>query len=157
MLTWGQFRQARPDLAEAGKALFYQFSVGLAFLGTVRPDGGPRVHPVCPQITDDGIYAFVIPSPKRRDLLRDGRYALHGFPPAQNEDAIYLTGRAEKRTDPELRASLTRMFLTERNLVAQPPSFGGQLLFEFLIESCLVTRTTGHGDHDPKHSVWRAG
>jgi hypothetical protein len=25
--------------------------VGLAFVATVRPDGGPRVHPMCPVIT----------------------------------------------------------------------------------------------------------
>jgi hypothetical protein len=29
------------------QSLLYQFGVGLAFLSTVRPDGGPRLHPLC--------------------------------------------------------------------------------------------------------------
>lgn len=157
MLTWGQFRKTRPDLAEAGRALFYQFGVGLGFLATVRRDGGPRVHPMCPVITDDGLYAFIVPSPKRNDLVRDGRYAMHGFPPAQNEDAIYLTGTAGERTDGALRESLAATFFAERGWESPPPGFDQQRLFEFLINSCLLTRTAGHGDHDPQHTIWRAG
>src|SRR6266704_3965772 len=45
----------RPDFADAGRALLYQFGVGLAFLATVRRDGGPRVHPVCPLICHGGL------------------------------------------------------------------------------------------------------
>src|SRR3989304_5573222 len=114
MMTWGECRAARPDLAEAGRALFYQFGVGLAFLSTVRPDGGPRVHPMCPIVVDDHLYAFIVPSPKRADLSRDGRYAMHCFPPAQNEDAFYITGRAEPRRDAELRERVARLFFEER-------------------------------------------
>src|SRR6266851_2560720 len=47
-VAWSTLAAERPDLAEAGRALLYQFGVGLAFLGTIRKDGGPRVHPVCP-------------------------------------------------------------------------------------------------------------
>ena len=39
MLTWAEFAHARPELAEAGRRLLYQFGVGLAFLATVRADG----------------------------------------------------------------------------------------------------------------------
>lgn len=156
MLTWPEFRQARPDVAEAGRALLYQFGVGLGFLATVRRDGGPRLHPMCPIISDAGLFAFIVPSPKLRDLVRDGRYAMHGFPPAENEDAIYLAGRAVLRADAGLRESIGRIFLDERKLTAPPPDFDDQSLFEFLIESCLLTKTTGHGDFDPKHTVWKA-
>ena len=68
MLTWGQFAAARPDLAATGRSLYYQVGVGLGFLATVRADGAPRVHPVCPLLVDDGLYLFLIPSPKRADL-----------------------------------------------------------------------------------------
>ncbi len=60
-------------MAAAGKKLIYQFGPGLGFLATVRKDGGPRVHPFCPTICGDGIYGLIGPSPKRHDLLRDGR------------------------------------------------------------------------------------
>jgi hypothetical protein len=33
MLTWAEFAHARPELAEAGRRLLYQFGVGLGFLG----------------------------------------------------------------------------------------------------------------------------
>jgi hypothetical protein len=52
-VRWGGFASRRPDLAEAGRALLYQYGVGLAFLGTTDRAGGPRVHPICPLLTDD--------------------------------------------------------------------------------------------------------
>ncbi len=156
-VTWGGFVRERPDLAEAGRGLLYQFGVGLAFLATVRRDGGPRVHPMCPLLTDDGLFAFIVPSPKRDDLARDGRYAMHAFPADDNEDAFYLTGIAELQTDPALRAALTGRFLGERRQDAPPPGFEQQSLFAFLIDGCLLTRSTGHGDPAPVHTVWRAG
>jgi len=156
MRTWNQFRQVRPDLNEAGRSLFYQHGVGLAFVATVRPDGGPRVHPMCPVITEDGLFAFIIPSPKRAALIRDGRFAMHTFPCPQNEDAFYLTGVAETRPDATLRQSIARLFLDERGWQEPPPGFEEQMLFEFLIDTCLLTRTTGHGDQSPKHTVWKS-
>ena len=68
MKTWPEFAALRPDLAEAGRALLYQFGVGLGFLATTRADGGPRVHPMCPIMTEVGMFAFIVPGPKQRDL-----------------------------------------------------------------------------------------
>jgi hypothetical protein len=155
MMSWGEFRGARPELAEAGRALLYQFGVGLAFLSTVRKDGGPRLHPMCPIIVEDHLYAFIVPSPKRRDLLRDGRYAMHCFPPAENEDAFYITGRAEQRPDAELRERIARLFFQERGVEDPPAQAAHDQLFEFFVESCMLTRTKGHGDWEPQHTVWR--
>lgn len=41
-----------------------------------------------------GIFAFIIPSPKQRDLHRDGRYAMHSYPREDDEDAFFVAGRA---------------------------------------------------------------
>lgn len=155
MLTWSQFAAVRPDLAEAGRSLLYPVPVGLAFLGTVRKDGGPRMHPMCPVIFEDGLYAFIEDGPKRYDLLRDGRYALHCYPPPHNEDAFYITGRAEMRTDLDLVDRVSRAFWKERNSDEPPVEASGLVMFEFLIERCLLTRTTGHGDWNPQHTIWR--
>jgi hypothetical protein len=156
MLTWGEFHAAQPEAATTGRAMLYQFGVGLGFLGTVRADGGPRVHPVCPILTDDGIYLFVVSSPKRADLRRDPRYALHAFPVPESEDAFYLAGTAEPRDDPALRARLAEQYLVqERNMQEEPPGFADEQLFELSIESCLVTKTTGYGDWNPQHTVWK--
>lgn len=154
MYPWRDVVELRPDLATPARELLYQFGVGLAFLGTVRPDGGPRLHPICPLITDGGLYAFIVPSPKRRDLHRDGRYALHSFPPESNEDAVYLTGLAHPEPDAELRLRLAQQFVDERAAlgVATPPE--EEEVFEFRVQSVMVTRTTGHGDAAPVHTVW---
>ena len=136
--------------------MLYQFGVGLAFLATVRTDGGPRTHPICPLLTDEGIFAFIIPSPKQADLRREGRYALHSFPCPNNEDAFYFTGTARLITAAEVRARLAEQFVAERTRLslAVPPDT--DLLFEFDISRCLLTTTAGHGDPHPRHEVWRA-
>ena len=91
MVSWAEFQRLRPDLAEAGRRLLYQFGVGL-------------LHP----------------SPKRQDLHRDGRYALHCFPPDDNEDAFVVSGRAMLITDPSRLQQATAQFLAERQLVTAP-------------------------------------
>ena len=155
MLTWGEFAEERPDLADAGRQLLYQFGVGLAFLATTRADGAPRVHPMCPLLTDDGLYAFIVPSPKRNDLHRDGRYAMHSFPTDDNEDAFSVTGRAQAVMDTGLVARLADRYQLEREMNEPPDALPMWGLFEFLVGSCLLTRTTGHGDTAPRHTPWR--
>ncbi|MPZ47728.1 MAG: pyridoxamine 5'-phosphate oxidase [Dehalococcoidia bacterium] len=91
MVTWGEFAFQRPDLAAAGSELIRQFGVGLGFLATVRADGGPRLHPICLVITEKALYGLIIPSPKLKDIIRDGRFALHSYPGPENEDAFYVT------------------------------------------------------------------
>jgi hypothetical protein len=107
LVRWSNFAAERPELAEAGRALIYQYRVGLGYLATVRKDGGPRVHPVCPVIANDGLYVFIgNHSPKLHDLQRDGRYALHSFPHPNVDDEFAVSGRAvrvDERGDPPSR------------------------------------------------------
>ena len=156
MVTWGEFESLQPPLAEGGRDLLYRVGVGLAFLATVRGDGGPRLHPMCPLLDGDGLYAFIVPSPKQRDLLRDGRYAMHSLPTPDNEDAFCLSGSATLVDDEPARARLADLFVSERQSIGVPAPPAGDLLFSFAIESCLLTRTSGHGDPRPEHMVWRA-
>mgnify|MGYP001159293990 CR=1 FL=1 len=74
MSSWQAFTQQAPDLAEFG---YGRFQSGVAYLGTTRPDGSARVHPVTP-IVGDQLFLFMEPtSPKGKDLQRDPRYSLH--------------------------------------------------------------------------------
>jgi hypothetical protein len=156
MISWRDFKAQQPELAEQGAELLYHFGVGLAFLSTVRADGGPRLHPICPLITGDGLYGFIVPSPKRGDLHRDGRYAMHTFPLENNEDAFYLSGTAHLVAGDGLRADLARQFASERANFGAPAPGEDQELFEFAVQSAMMTRTTGHGDPQPEHTIWRA-
>jgi hypothetical protein len=154
--SWGELGRQRPELVEGGRHLLYQHGVGLAFLATVRPDGGPRLHPFCPVLTDEEMYGFIIPSPKQRDLQRDGRFAVHSFPTDENEDAFSVTGRAQVVSDPGVREALGEQFVTERIEIGVPLPADDHLLVRFDLESCLLTRTSGFGDFAPTHATWHA-
>lgn len=149
MASWFEFASARPRLAMAIRELVHQYGPGLGYLATVRADGGPRVHPVSPVITDEALYCFVVNSPKRRDLDRDGRYALHAYPPEDRDDEAYLSGRARRITDPARVAGLARV------LRAEPG--GDWRLYEFTIDIAMVGRRTGGEARAgrPRFEVWR--
>jgi hypothetical protein len=136
--------------------LLYQFGVGLGFLATARSDGHPRVHPICPILCQGLLYGFIVPSPKQRDLSRNGWYSLHSFPCPGNEDAFSTSGVADLVTDAAIRAEVANQFVAERLQSAVAPPADHDLLFEFAVDSCLLTRTQGHGDPAPVHQVWRA-
>ncbi len=118
MATWEEFAKANPELAAHGKRTlqlgkeYGSFEGGLAYLATIRKDGGPRVHPISPVLRNGRLYAFVLKrSPKKDDLLRDGRYALHSFPHPMGEDSFndeefYVTGRATLVEDPAIRQAV---------------------------------------------------
>jgi hypothetical protein len=55
MVGWEAFATAAPGLAQAGRALLYQYGLGLGYLATPSRDGAPRVHPFCPIITGGGL------------------------------------------------------------------------------------------------------
>ena len=75
MVAWGEFEKAAPDLAAYGAV---RFGSGVAYLATVRRDGGPRVYPITPIIGSGRLFVAMEPtSPKGYDLRRDGRFALH--------------------------------------------------------------------------------
>ena len=39
---------------------------------------------------------------------------------------------------------------------AKLPPGEEQHLFEFQVQAAMLTRTTGHGDPEPRHNIWRA-
>jgi hypothetical protein len=110
---------------------------------------------MCPILTERGAFAFIVLSPKQRDLRRDGRYALHSFPCPDNEDAFSCSGRVRLLDDEQARVELGAVFVAERAKLGVPLPAPDDALFEFLLDGCLLTRTTGHGDPEPVHRVWR--
>lgn len=110
------------------------------------------MHPVCPLLHEGGLYALLIPSPKRSDLLRDGRYWMHSFPCDATEDAFSVSGDASLVKEADVREAVV---LEERgDLSLAATDLDPQLLFAFDIETCLFTRTMAHGDPKPMHAVW---
>lgn len=149
MASWSEFTADEPRLAGEIRLLLQQYGPGFGYLATVRADGGPRVHPVSPVITDEGLYCFVIDSPKRRDLERDGRYALHSFPPEESDDEAYVAGRAHPVTDPATVARVAR--------IGRAAPQVDWRLFEFTVDVAMLTRrdqAAHFGAGRPQVRVW---
>jgi hypothetical protein len=135
MVTWKEFAAAAPEMAQAGRSLLNQFGgVGLAFLATVRKDGAPRLHPVCPVLSNDRLFVLITPaSPKRHDLMMDGRYALQTFPqPKPGSDEFYIAGQAVLVDDQAARAAVLR---DARHMADE-----SEAVFELLIDRVMHTR-----------------
>jgi hypothetical protein len=78
-------------------------SEGAALLATVRADAPPRIHPVTVGIVDGGLFVFLLDSAKRRDLVEDGRYALHAHQDMAAPDEFSVRGDARLIPAGELR------------------------------------------------------
>jgi Pyridoxamine 5'-phosphate oxidase len=144
MVRWGQFVSVAPELASFGAARLEALP---AYLATVRDDGRPRVHPVTPIVTADGLYVFMEPtSPKGRDLRERGWYFLHnGVPDANGSGGeFFLSGRGLAVDDPAVRAVVT-------GASSYAPA-DRYVLFELEVEEA---RCNGYGDVTlPEPSNW---
>lgn len=156
MITWTQFTQQQPALAAVGRGQFYQHGLGLGFLATVRRDGGPRVHPVCPVISAAGLHVLILPGPKRADLRRDGRYALHSeiVAPPRQDDGFAVTGRAAETADRGTWAVVRDQVIADFGELW--PDYDQLTLFELSVASCLLTLTQPDGAFAKGPTVWTA-
>ncbi len=152
--SWGEFEAASPALADTGLRLLYQGSdLASAFLATLAPDGGPRVHPIFPVVADGELWLFIVNmSPKYRDLVRNGRFALHSFPLPEGGEEFYVRGRAEPIVDG----------VVKRQVVAATDGRQGNLDFEALfqctLQSVLHTKWEdwGTASTSPSYTKWRS-
>ena len=158
MITWTEFERRQPALADAGRRQLYHFGIGLAFLATIRLDGGPRVHPVCPVISPAGLHLLISAGPKQQDLRRDTRYALHSetFPPPQQDDGFALTGLAVEVTDAGTAGVVRGQVLAERDGKVWS-GFDEEVIFELGIERCLLMLTRADGPFPAGPTIWKAG
>lgn len=144
MTSWNTFAQQAPELAAFGRA---RFQSGVGYLGTVRADGSPRVHPVTP-IIGEQLYLFMEPtSPKGKDLQRDSRYTLHCSvaDSSGGSGEFYVRGRATRSDDPQIREQ-----------AIQASSYTPQdryILFVFSVESAFMN-TYENGQPTPRR--WQA-
>jgi hypothetical protein len=144
-VSWAEFREAAPELAEFGKERLSGSAP--AFLATVRGGALPRVHPVQPIVSPTRLLVFMFPSsPKAHDLQRDGRFGLHSAV-ADNDgsdDEFFLRGRARLVTDEAVRAEATEWGYEPR------PEY---ILFELGLEQAVANE---YQDGNPNYRRWRA-
>ncbi|MCB8977741.1 MAG: pyridoxamine 5'-phosphate oxidase family protein [Ardenticatenaceae bacterium] len=145
MNSWQEFSEQAPELAAFGQA---RFQSGVAYLGTIRPDGGPRVHPVTP-IMGEQLFLFMEPtSPKGKDLQRDPRFSLH----CSVEDSgggggeFYVRGRATLVKDTAVR---------EQAVLASSYSPADRyILFVLTVDFAFMNTYDDAGAHPRR---WQAG
>ena len=150
MVSWSRFEARAPLIADAGRQLIHQHGIGLAYLATLRKDGAPRLHPICPTVFEGGLYVLIGPSHKRRDLLRDGRFALHSFPCPEVDDEFLVMGRARLIDDQSLRSRVLAD-LKSKGMTSTDDEF----LFELQVDRAMHAAYDGpHGTWPPKYAVW---
>ncbi len=148
---WKSLENENPDLAEEGRKLIYQFKVGLGYLATIRGDGAPRVHPVCPVLAHGGLYVFIgNHSPKLHDLLRDGRYALHAFPKPDLDDEFYVSGVVKKEEDGHIRQVVYDTYTATGAFTTD------DTLFELLLDRALLAKYESRPSWPPEYTKWSA-
>ena len=149
MQTWSDLEAAEPAIAAAARRLFWIPGFGLGYLATIRRDGGPRIHPVNVEIVDGRLVTFIGPSPKLRDLRRDGRFALHAPGSETENDEAAITGVAvERDADAALRA---------RASAAMPYEVADDnVLFELELETVLWAEYATPPAFPPTYHRWRA-
>jgi nitroimidazol reductase NimA-like FMN-containing flavoprotein (pyridoxamine 5'-phosphate oxidase superfamily) len=148
MTAWSEFAEAAPGLADFGER---RLEKRIAYLATIRKDGSPRVHPVSPFLVHGQLYIHMEPSsPKRQDLLRDGRYALHcaveDYSGGQGE--FMICGQAREVPDPEIKELALRQ---SESIGYQPKA--RYVLFELSVEEA---RSTIYPDDAPLRESWKA-
>ncbi len=146
-MSWQELQEHEPELAAFGER---RFGSRVAYLATVDADGSPRVHPVTPIVTPQGLMVFMQPtSPKGHDLRRGGRYALHCS--VEDDEGgggeFRVRGTAREVNDTALREQVA-------DHAPYVPS-DDYVLFELLIDGAFST--TYDADGSPIRHRWRAG
>jgi pyridoxamine 5'-phosphate oxidase-like protein len=148
-VSWREFEFAEPELALFGSA---RLTKRIAYLATSRANGAPRVHPVSPFLSPDGLFVYMEPtSPKGSDLRRDGRYAMHCAveDSAGGGGEFCVRGTATLVGDPETRK---KAFDAARAIGYKPDD--RYVVFELRVEEALATI---YEDGLPVRRRWRSG
>src|SRR5581483_9348781 len=145
-MTWRDLEDGNAALAAFGAA---RLARGPAYLATVDAAGRPRVHPVTPIVGDGALFVFMEPtSPKGRDLVERGAYALHsGVPDTRGSGGEFaVRGDATQVTDADRRAAAA-------NAAPYDPA-DRYVLFELGVREA---RCVGYGDVAlPSARAWSA-
>jgi hypothetical protein len=144
---WAEFEADAPEIAAEGRRLLYARGDGEALLVTVRGADLPRVHPINVGIVDGGLYAFLLPSPKRTDLELDGRFALHTHQDPAAPDEFSIRGRAQVVGELATRRAVGDAWSFEVNDSYQ--------LVELSVEQAVLGRR-GADEWPPRYRRWSA-
>jgi hypothetical protein len=144
VVTWAEFAEAEPDLAEFG---WERMQRRIVYQATLRLDGGPRVHPVSPWLAEGLLcVSFRDTSPKIREVSRDPRFAMHTSQPWEDHAGAYGEFMARGRLEP--------ISPSHPAVMARPSQTPyGLVHYTCSIEEAVATEYTG--DEMPEYRRWR--
>jgi hypothetical protein len=149
-MSWKELAAGALAMVEFGRQRFAGDGAsksGVAYLATVKKDGGPWVHPVTPIIGEGRLFLFMEPSsPRGFDQRRDGRYALHCLVADSDggQSEFRVIGRAELVEDSSIRS-----------IAAKHASYAPAeryILFELAIDMAFSTEYDEEGT--PARNRW---
>lgn len=147
LATWADLETAAPRLAVAGRDLLAKHGAASPLLATIRGDAPPRIHPVTVAIAGDGLFVFLLDSAKRRDLVEDGRFALHCYQDPETPTEFSVRGRAKLVEPGPLRTRVAADWYFEAD--------DSYWLFELRIVSAILGER-GADEWPPRYTRWSA-
>jgi hypothetical protein len=151
MSTWAEFEAAAPSMAAVAARLWPGITAlnrgeivasnapcfSIAYLATVRRDGGPRLHPFCPILAGDRLFA-AIPgsSPKGWDLRRDPRCVIHAMPGVE-DDELCIRAQARETSSSQTRGDVLAV-VSASGVRGMIGSVSREPLFEFDLDQVDV-------------------
>ncbi|MGE5227524.1 MAG: pyridoxamine 5'-phosphate oxidase family protein [Planctomycetaceae bacterium] len=123
-MRWDAFEEACPEIATIARERFATDEV--VMLGTLRPDGLPRLSPNEVDFAEGRLCLGMMPnSLKALDLRRDPRLLVHSVPQGRMNPGgdIKLRGLAIEETDLGLREAYRRTILERIGWAPDEPDF----------------------------------
>jgi hypothetical protein len=123
-VRWQQFAAACPPIAGLAEQRFRADQ--LVLVGSIRPDGSPRISPnEVDFVGGDLMLGMMWQSRKVRDLARDPRITVHSVPSGKDNPGgdIKLYGLAIDERDPDLRAAFRRTILARIDWAPDEPGY----------------------------------
>jgi pyridoxamine 5'-phosphate oxidase-like protein len=123
-MRWDGFREACPRIAALAEERFRRD--GLAILGTIRPDGAPRLSACEVDLAADRLlFGMMWRSRKALDLLRDPRLSVMSVPSDRDNAGgdVKLSGLAIDERDPEVREAFRKAILERIDWAPDEPTF----------------------------------
>jgi Pyridoxamine 5'-phosphate oxidase len=158
-MRWDAFAQAAPRIAAMAEERFRKDE--LAVLGTIRPDGSPRISPCEVDFAAGRLFLGMMwQSRKATDLLRDPRVVVHSVPPDRMGEGgdIKLYGRVIDEPEPEVRQAFHDEILRRIDWAPEEPNFH---LFSLDVEQAGYIRfgdeqlamawDPDHGEREVRH------
>jgi hypothetical protein len=138
-VIWQEFEAAAPKMARLVKAQFEQ--VGVALIGTIRPNGAPRIDPIEPLFAHGHLLLGVLPRTRKAlNLLRDPRCTVQNAVSRADgaEGEIKLFGRALNLPPGELWEAYRQTFAAKHS-GPPPEGFPGHV-FSLDIDRAVAIR-----------------